>query len=70
MHLVPTQLGTIRNFALVEPGIVARGEQPELNPATFSVLKDVGITAVVSLRPDREPPSKNSVRPWPEYNVG
>lgn len=70
MHLVPTQLGTIRNFAWVEPGIVARGEQPELNPATFSVLKDVGITAVVSLRPDREPPSKNSVRPWPEYNVG
>ena len=69
MHVVPTELGTIRNFAWVEPGIVARGEQPELNPHTFNNLKEVGITAIVSLRPDGEPPSKNSVRPWPEYNI-
>ncbi len=69
MHVVPTELGSIRNFAWVEPGVVARGEQPELNPATFNKLKEVGITAVVSLRPDGEPPSKNSVRPWPEYHV-
>jgi protein tyrosine phosphatase (PTP) superfamily phosphohydrolase (DUF442 family) len=69
MHVVPVQLGTIRNFAWVEPGVVARGEQPELNIATFKLLRESGISAVLSLRPDREPPSNNSVRPWPEYNL-
>ena len=69
MHIVPVELGTIRNFAWVEPGVVARGEQPELTHATFRLLRDSGITAVLSLRPDHEPPSKNSVRPWPEYDL-
>jgi protein tyrosine phosphatase (PTP) superfamily phosphohydrolase (DUF442 family) len=69
MHVVPTELGTIRNFAWVEPGVLARGEQPQLTSETFGSLKTAGITAVLSLRPDREPPSKNSVRPWPEYVV-
>jgi atypical dual specificity phosphatase len=62
-------LGSVRNFAWVEPGVLARGEQPELNPTTFSALKDEGITAILSLRPDREPPSANSRRPWPEYRM-
>jgi len=65
----PTQLGSIRNFAWVVPGVVARGEQPALEPATFAALRDAGVTAILSLRPDREPPSQNSRRPWPEYHV-
>jgi atypical dual specificity phosphatase len=69
MEIHPTTLGSIRNFAWVEPGVLARGEQPELNSETFSALRGAGITAVVSLRPDREPPSANSRRPWPEYRM-
>jgi protein tyrosine phosphatase (PTP) superfamily phosphohydrolase (DUF442 family) len=65
----PSLLGSIRNFAWVEPGILARGEQPALEAPTFEALRDAGVTAVLSLRPDREPPSSNSRRPWPEYNV-
>jgi protein tyrosine phosphatase (PTP) superfamily phosphohydrolase (DUF442 family) len=65
----PTLLGSIRNFAWVEPGVVARGEQPALEIATFEALRDAGVTAVLSLRPDREPPSTNARRPWPEYHV-
>lgn len=65
----PSALGTIRNFAWVVPEALARGEQPELNDTVFGLLRDAGITAVVSLRPDREPPSANSRRPWPEYHV-
>lgn len=65
----PSALGTIRNFAWVVPGALARGEQPELNATVFELLRDAGVTAVLSLRPDREPPSPNSRRPWPEYHV-
>jgi len=65
----PSQLGSIRNFAWVEPGVLARGEQPALERATFEALRDAGVTAIVSLRPDGEMPSPNSVRPWPEYRV-
>lgn len=67
--LRPTALGTIRNFAWVVPGELARGEQPDLEPTIFQTLRETGITAVLSLRPDREPPSKNARRPWPEYHV-
>jgi protein tyrosine phosphatase (PTP) superfamily phosphohydrolase (DUF442 family) len=65
----PLLLGSIRNFAWVEPGMLARGEQPALEATTFDALRDAGVTAVLSLRPDREPPSKNARRPWPEYHV-
>ena len=65
----PSRLGSIRNFAWVEPGILARGEQPALVAPTFAALRDAGVTAVLSLRPDREPPSNNARRPWPEYHV-
>lgn len=65
----PSQLGSIRNFAWVEPGVLARGEQPALERATFEALRDAGVTAIVSLRPDGEKPSPNSTRPWPEYQV-
>jgi uncharacterized protein (TIGR01244 family) len=49
--------------------VVARGEQPALEPATFEGLRALGITSVLSLRPDREQPSPNASRPWPEYYV-
>jgi protein tyrosine phosphatase (PTP) superfamily phosphohydrolase (DUF442 family) len=62
-------LGSIRNFAWVEPGVVARGEQPALESATFEALRGAGVTAILSLRPDGEMPSPNSLRPWPEYRV-
>jgi protein tyrosine phosphatase (PTP) superfamily phosphohydrolase (DUF442 family) len=65
----PSALGTIRNFAWVIPGALARGEQPELEPNVFSLLRQEGVSAVLSLRPDREPPSPNARRPWPEYHV-
>jgi len=65
----PSTLGTIRNFAWVIPNVLARGEQPALEAEVFGLLRDQGITAVLSLRPDREPPSANSRRPWPEYQV-
>jgi len=65
----PTLLGSIRNFAWVEPGVVARGEQPALEVPTFEALREAGVTAILSLRPDREPPNPNARRPWPEYHL-
>ena len=65
--VVPSTFGTIRNFAWVVPGVLARGEQPQLEPTIFAALRRAGITTVLSLRPDREPPSPNASRPWPEY---
>src|SRR6266567_6040365 len=67
--VVPSTLGTIRNFAWVVPGVLARGEQPQLEPTIFAALREAGVTTVLSLRPDREPPSANASRPWPEYFV-
>ena len=67
--MLPTTLGTIRNFAWVIPGALARGEQPELEPTVFNLLRETGVSAVLSLRPDREPSSPNARRPWPEYHV-
>lgn len=66
---VPIEAAGIRNFAWVEAGLVARGEQPPLVPSTFGELKHLGITAIVSLRPDREPPSSNAPTALPEYHV-
>jgi protein tyrosine phosphatase (PTP) superfamily phosphohydrolase (DUF442 family) len=68
-HISPSSLASIRNFAWVIPGLLARGEQPELEPSVFAALREAGITAVLSLRPDREQPSPNARRPWPEYHV-
>jgi protein tyrosine phosphatase (PTP) superfamily phosphohydrolase (DUF442 family) len=65
----PFMVGGIRNFGWVEPGVVARGEQPALTESTFRVLRDHGIRSVVSLRPDREPPPEGARRVWPEYRV-
>jgi protein tyrosine phosphatase (PTP) superfamily phosphohydrolase (DUF442 family) len=67
--VVPSKLATIQNFSWVFPGVLARGEQPQLEPAIFAALREAGITTVLSLRPDREPPSANASRPWPEYSV-
>ncbi len=70
--LVDTRMevvGSVRNFAWVEPGLVARGEQPTLVADSFDALRDRGIATVLSLRPDREPPPRVNRRGWLEYAV-
>lgn len=63
----PTEIAGIRNFAWVVPRLLARGEQPPLEAPTFETLREMGIRAVLSLRPDREPPTGRSASRWPEY---
>ncbi|HEY3061864.1 MAG TPA: tyrosine-protein phosphatase [Chloroflexota bacterium] len=53
----PRAVAGIRNFGWVVPGVVARGEQPPLADDTFHGLHDLGISAVLSLRPHGEVPS-------------
>jgi hypothetical protein len=65
----PVDVAGIRNFAWVQPGVVARGEQPPLELETFEGLRDLGIRVVLSLRADREPPPSAGRRTWPEYRV-
>jgi protein tyrosine phosphatase (PTP) superfamily phosphohydrolase (DUF442 family) len=65
----PRLLAGIRNFNWAVPGLVARGEQPLLELATFQALHEQGIGTVLSLRPDREPPPNSARRQWPEYHV-
>ena len=65
----PLVVGGISNFAWVEPGVLARGQQPPLEPATFEQLHALGIRTVLSLRPDREPPPATNLRRWPEYHI-
>jgi protein tyrosine phosphatase (PTP) superfamily phosphohydrolase (DUF442 family) len=69
MSLELFEVAGIRNFGWVEPGLVARGEQPVLEEATFVELHKLGIRAVLSLRPDREAPPAQSRRSWPEYHL-
>jgi len=65
----PHLVGSIRNFGWVIPGVLARGEQPELAPETFAALREAGVSGILSLRPDREAPSPNARRAWPVYDV-
>jgi protein tyrosine phosphatase (PTP) superfamily phosphohydrolase (DUF442 family) len=65
----PTLVAGIRNFAWVVPQLLARGEQPPLTPSTFETLRELGVSAVLSLRPDHEPPTPRSAQLWPEYIV-
>ncbi len=65
----PAHVAGIRNFGWAVPGLVARGEQPPLELATFEALRELGIRAVLSLRPDHEPPTPSSIQLWPEYIV-
>jgi atypical dual specificity phosphatase len=65
----PRLLAGIRNFGWVRPGVLARGEQPPLEAATFEALHEQGIRTVMSLRPDREPPPVAGRRLWPEYHA-
>jgi protein tyrosine phosphatase (PTP) superfamily phosphohydrolase (DUF442 family) len=67
----PVVVGGIQNFGWVEPGILARGEQPRLDEdASFEALYDEGIRTVLSLRPDEEPPPVPAGRRvWPVYHV-
>jgi protein tyrosine phosphatase (PTP) superfamily phosphohydrolase (DUF442 family) len=66
----PSAVAGIRNFGWVVPGVLARGEQPPLTDETFEALRELGIGAVLSLRPDREQPSANRRISSPfEYHV-
>jgi protein tyrosine phosphatase (PTP) superfamily phosphohydrolase (DUF442 family) len=65
----PFAVTGIRNFGWVIPGLLARGEQPTLEAATFDSLRDLGIRSVLSLRPDREPPPRVNLRKWAEYRI-
>jgi protein tyrosine phosphatase (PTP) superfamily phosphohydrolase (DUF442 family) len=65
----PFAIAGIANFGWVEPGVLARGHQPPLDLETFEALRELGIGAVLSLRPDREPPPRVNRRNWPEYRV-
>jgi protein tyrosine phosphatase (PTP) superfamily phosphohydrolase (DUF442 family) len=66
---VPAEIAGIRNFGWVQPGVLARGEQPVLEDATFTALRELGIRTVLSLRHDGEQPSPKASRPWPEYHL-
>lgn len=46
----------IPNFAWVEAGCVARGQQPDLTLAAYGELQACGVTSVLSLRPSIEYP--------------
>jgi protein tyrosine phosphatase (PTP) superfamily phosphohydrolase (DUF442 family) len=65
----PFAVAGIGNFGWVEPRVVARGQQPPLELETFDALRLLGVRAVLSLRPDREPPPRINRRNWPEYCV-
>src|SRR5215207_2080609 len=65
----PRPVAGIRNFGWAVPGLLARGEQPALEPATFLALHEEGIRGVLSLRPDNEAPPSVARRMWPDYVV-
>ncbi len=52
----------IPNFAWVEAGRVARGQQPALSVAAYRELQACGVTSVLSLRPASEYPENESLR--------
>jgi protein tyrosine phosphatase (PTP) superfamily phosphohydrolase (DUF442 family) len=63
-------VGSVQNFGWVEPGVLARGEQPKLEESAFRALHAAGIGTIVSLRPDDEPPPEHQgLRVWPVYHV-
>jgi protein-tyrosine phosphatase len=52
----------IPNFAWVEAGRVARGQQPALTIAAYRELQACGVTSVLSLRPTIEYPENERLR--------
>jgi uncharacterized protein (TIGR01244 family) len=61
------QLGGIRNFGWLQPGRLARGEQPPLDDDTAELLAAEGIRSVISLRQEREPEGMLTGRLVPSY---
>lgn len=55
----------IPNFAWAEAGRLARGQQPALTEPAYRELRDHGVGAVLSLRPEREYPDGG----WRAYDV-
>lgn len=66
---VPRPLGSIRNFAWLQPGGLARGEQPPLDRDTFVMLRDEGLATVLSLREAHDGERRVAGRTYPEYLV-
>jgi protein tyrosine phosphatase (PTP) superfamily phosphohydrolase (DUF442 family) len=64
----PTSLGEIRNFAWVQPGRVACGEQPPSESA-YRLLQQVGIASILSLRAAEEPAQQFEGWVTPYYRV-
>ena len=65
----PRRLGSIRNFAWLQPGILARGEQPQLYQDTFTMLRGEGVATVLSLREAHDWERRVAGRTYPEYLV-
>jgi hypothetical protein len=65
----PTQLGDIRNFSWIMPGMLARGEQPPLDRANFMALRDSGVQTVISLRAHEARKREVAGRIYPPYRV-
>jgi protein tyrosine phosphatase (PTP) superfamily phosphohydrolase (DUF442 family) len=61
------QLGGIRNFGWLQPGLLARGEMPPLDDGTAEILAAEGIRSVISLRQEGEPEGTLTGRLVPAY---
>jgi hypothetical protein len=65
----PWKMGRVRNFGWVAYDRVARGEQPPIALEAFEQLKDLGLTAVLSLR-ERDDKARDLAGRWHEaYRV-
>jgi protein-tyrosine phosphatase len=62
ISLVMGAAAGIPNFAWVEAGRVARGQQPVLALPAYRALQAAGVTSVLSLRPALEYPENDSLR--------
>ena len=63
------RLGGIRNFGWLQPGRIARGEQPPLDDETLEALAAEGIRSVISLRQEAEPEGTLASRLVPAYSA-
>ena len=63
------QLGGIRNFGWLQPGRIARGEQPPLDDDTLEALAAEGIRSVISLRQEDEGEGTLAGRHVPAYSA-
>jgi protein tyrosine phosphatase (PTP) superfamily phosphohydrolase (DUF442 family) len=62
------QIGGVRNFGWLEPGRLARGEQPPLDDNTLEALAAEGVLSVISLRREEEAEGPLAGRLVPQYS--